>query len=438
MLVEFRFQNFKSFRDVQVLSLVASSDKKTLVNNTVSANAIGKKKLVRSAVLFGPNASGKSNLIEAMRFVEWYVKRSADREPGVEIPIQIFRLDNESRQQPAEFELTFIHEKVRYQYGFSINRKQILREWLLAYPKGLPQTWFERTWNDEKDVFEWYFGSNLKGEKSSITKVTRSGTLFLSTGARFNNDQLSTVYKWFDDHFRVLIGLNVFDFFESLSTELIHNDSKLRSRVQSLLRNADIGITEISTEKQVDLMRGLEVSGDAPKKIRVLMEALSEFTEGVERERVIVRMHHRSSEGKGISFSMKNESLGTRRLLALSGPIFFALRIGSVLAVDELDASLHPEIVKEIISLFHSNRTNPNGAQLIFNTHDTSILDRNLMRRDQVWFTEKDNDGASHLYPLLDYSPRRNEALGKGYLKGRYGAIPVMGDLLEELSPDGA
>ncbi len=421
MLVEFRVKNYKSFKDEQIFSMVASSDA-SLPSNTINTPALGKLSLVNSAVIYGANASGKSNLISALGFVKAFVTQATIGKPDADISVQPFWLDSSCVNYPSEFEMTFIHENVRYQYGFAVDNKRVHKEWLVAYPKKSPQTWFERTLKIGSDEFEWYFGPKLSGEKERLEVLTRVNALFLSVATTFNHKQLSNVYKWFSDYLRV-VDTNVnSNSFERYTISRAAKEENFRTKVKTLLQKADLGITDFIAEEKTLI------------EDKILSEELLEESRSPLKSKFIdIQLVHQAEKGNNsnIPFSMKNESYGTRRLFAISGPLLDVLEKGNVLFVDELDASLHPTLLRSIISVFHDPEINQKGAQLIFNTHDSTLLDLTLFRRDQIWFVEKDNNGASHLYPLSDFSPRKDEALQKGYLQGRYGAVPfIEGPLL--------
>jgi len=438
MLVEFRFKNFLSFRDEQVLSLVASSDKTMLEQNTARTRDLGKKRLLRSAVIYGANASGKSNVFSAFAFVRDFVKQSASKEPGASIPLHPFLLDRSSATKPSEFEITFIHNGVRYQYGFMADRSRVHEEWLFAYPKGLSQCWFRRGPAAESSDSDWYFGPHLKGEKERIKSLTRPDVLFLSAATQFNHAQLSAVYEWFSQYLRVLSA----DTDHGLITATIMQESAdSHARIKNLLCLADLGIAEVSVEaikaSPEEMLRDI-ADEDLRKALGII---LKKFDTDTEVNVLDVQLQHRAGDRESgeISLPMESESKGTQRLFSVAGPWIDTLDNGYAVVVDELDTSLHPLLAKELVSMFHRRDLNVNNAQLICNTHDTTLLDHDLFRRDQIWFVEKDNTGASHLYPLLEFSPRKGEALERGYLRGRYGAIPVLGDLslLQEESPNG-
>lgn len=424
MLIDFKVKNFLSFRDEQTFSMVASSDKSHL-ENIFTNGAFTQYKLLNFAGIYGANASGKTNIIKALRFVEGFVSHSHEQKIGSRIDFRPFLLDEVSSEKPTNFEITFIHKGVRYDYGFILTTSKIIEEWLFAYPSGRPQKWFIRNEklqdeNSDGSEYDWDFGKNLKGENNSIASQTRSNVLFLSKAADQNHRQLSIVYNWFDSCLDTYTKVQNIP--PVITAKLIKNNTRLKEQVTSLFNQSDLGIVDFeSIEKQVsqeDFPDGM------PENLR---KFLSDTTQ------LQITLSHRTSQPTVTrSFPLGDESKGTEVLFALGGIIFEALNEGKVLILDEIDSSLHPNLVKAIIRLFQDPRINKNNAQLIFNTHDTTLLDlEGLFRRDQIWFVEKDSEGASHLYPLSDFNPRKGEAIQKNYLQGRYGATPTIGTLLQ-------
>jgi len=416
MLIEFKIKNFRSFREEATLSMVASTDK-TLPENMILAPEFGGRSLLRSAVVYGPNAAGKSNLISAINFVDDLVNGSMDRKLNSPIEVTPFLLVTEPNTVPSEFEVTFIDSQdVRYQYGFHVTAKQVLREWLVAYPKGLPQTWFER----EQPVGgepTWYFGRNLKGKNSQVAELTRPDVLFLSNAAKLNHRQLGRVFEWFQKSLRVIGADELSPYLSTYSAARAREDEQAQERIRRLMAVADFGISDFEIREETFTEKDLPE--DMPAELRNQL---------INKKHLDVYMRHPVGTGSEVALPLEEESNGTQRLFALSGPLAEVLENGWTLFVDELDASLHPLLVRYLVELFHNPQLNPKGAQLIFNTHDTTLMDCCLFRRDQIWFVEKDRQGCSHLYPLLDYSPRKDEALAKGYLLGRYGAIPFLSE----------
>lgn len=412
MLVEFRVKNFRSLRDEQVLSLVASKDKTLQDTHTKATGIRAVPFLLHSAVVYGANASGKSNLIKALQYMRGVVTESATAiQPGQTFAVQPFRLDADSASQPSEFEVTFLLNGVRYQYGFAMTAQRIIGEHLLVYKAFKPQRWFTRHFDagTGKDVYD--FGPGLKGSKNLWEGATRSNALFLSMAVQLNSKALRPVFDWFEK--RLVIFNEQAQLNPQVSIQMLKQDDG-RKDICNFLSSADISIADIDVETS-------KVPGQA-----VLFDLLTGKTEvrTEEMEKDRLRFHHVTEQGKAV-FELTDESSGTRNLLFLAGPVLGILSEGLTLVIDELDTSLHTLLVRELVRLFHRRDFNTRGAQLIFTTHDTSLLDApNLFRRDQVWFVEKNRDQSSALVGLSEFSPRKNEALERGYLIGRYGGIP--------------
>lgn len=419
MLLELRVENYRCFADEQVLLMNASKD--SSLPDNVHPDAQGFR-LLKSAVLYGPNGAGKSNLVRAAALMRHLVVDSATSyQAGDELPIEPFRLDPELAQQPSKLEVTFIHEGVRYQYGFSADSARVHEEWLLAFPEGRAQTWFQRSGED------WHFGPNLKGEKQRIADLTRPNALFLSVAASLNQKQLSTVFVWFRDRLQVLahqpwLGKSSRAFLPvgEFTMRQAARDQAFKERIVSFLRTADVGIEDIAIESRT--IEEDDLPDDIPSSVR--KQLLS-----AEIELYRARTLHRSRDGAPVWFALTDESEGTQRLVELLGPWIDTMESGLVVLVDEVFSNVHPMLARHLFTWFHSVRPGSVPAQVVLTTHDTSLLDRDLLRRDQIWFLEKERDGASQLYSLLEYKPRKDEALQRGYLSGRYGALPFLGEL---------
>lgn len=414
MLIEFRVKNFRSLRDEQVLSMVASSDKSLLDTHAADTGLKAVPHLLRSAAVYGANASGKSNLIKALQYMRGVVVESAALQPGQTFDrLQPFKLDATSVSQPTEFEVTFILSGVRYQYGFAMNSQRIVSEQLLVFKAFKPQRWFERHFDaiSGKDVYE--FGPSLKGAKNLWEGATRANALFLAVAVQLNSEALRPVFEWFAN--RLVIFNEQSPLSPHFSVQMLKIEQQ-RKAICEFLRAADISISDIEVATKQAMVHTLNFDLATGKR---------EDTAG-EQAVDEVKFHHITDHGRAI-FDLMDESSGTRNLLFLTGPILDILNKGQTLVVDELDTSLHTLLVQAIVRLFHQSLVNTGGAQLIFTTHDTSLLDAyGLFRRDQIWFVEKHPDQSSSLYPLLDFSPRKNEALERGYLQGRYGALPLL------------
>ena len=414
MLIEFRIKNFRSLRDEQILSMVASSDKSMLDTHAIDSGLKAAPHLLKSAVVYGANASGKSNLIKALQYMRGVVLESATLQPGQTFDrLHPFKLDATSVSQPTEFEVTFILAGVRYQYGFAMNAQRIVSEQLLVYKAFKPQRWFERHFdaNSGKDVYE--FGPSLKGAKNLWEGATRPNALFLAVAVQLNSEALRPVFDWFAN--RLVIFNEQSPLSPQFSVQMLKQEEQRRA-ICEFLRAADISISDIEVATKQAMVHTINFDLATGKR----EEAAGE--QAVDE----VKFHHVTTHGRAV-FDLMDESSGTRNLLFLTGPILDILKKGQTLVVDELDTSLHTLLVQAIVRLFHQPVVNTGGAQLIFTTHDTSLLDAyGLFRRDQVWFVEKRPDQSSSLYPLIDFSPRKNEALERGYLQGRYGALPFL------------
>jgi AAA15 family ATPase/GTPase len=415
MLIEFRVKNFRSLRDEQTLSLVADKDKSLQESNTMPSGIKAAPTLLRSMAIYGPNAGGKSNLIKALQFMRAVVAESASvMHPGQAFHTQPFRFEATSVAQPTEFDVSFVLDGIRYQFGFELTAQRITREYLLVYKAFKPQLWFERYFDEEsgKDLYD--IGTGLKGPKSVWEGATRPNALFLSMAVQLNSEQLQPVFAWFVNQLAIFNEITPLG--QHFSIEMLRKPEGKRA-ICDFLTSADISISDIEVVTR-------KVSGQA-----VHFDMAAEKTEVRNEEQEVHELlfHHVTDHGEAV-FSLGDESMGTRNLLFLTGPVLEILDKGMVLVVDELGSSLHPLLVRRLVELFQNSRFNKKGAQLIFTSHDTSLLDQDLFRRDQIWFVEKDRDQASKLYPLSDFSPRKNEALERGYLMGRYGALPFLGD----------
>lgn len=414
MFIEFRVKNYRSIRDEQCLSLVADKDLTYSETHLLkSDNKASPSNLLKSAVICGPNASGKSNLINALAFMRTIVASSATQiREGQQFNCPTFKLDEKSKEQPSEFELTFIDQGVRYQYGFSLTSERVVEEWLLVYKTAKPQMWFNRHFNPKSEKDEYEFGSHLTGQRSLWQESTRSNSLFLSKAVDLNSERLRPIFLWIVEKL-VIFSANtqpIYDF----SIEYAQTKQG-RTELLDFLNAADLSIADLSFEKKK--MKHVEF-GLQLENGKSGVKTVTEF------EAKIPLFLHESKKGKA-SFEIQDESTGTQRLFAFAGPILNILKNGCVLIIDELDNSLHTLMVEFLIKQFHSNTR---SAQLIFTTHDTSLLDNKIFRRDQIWFVKKDADQVTILYPLSDFSPRKKEDLGRGYLRGRYGALPFITD----------
>lgn len=415
MLIEFSVANYRSIREEQTLSMVASAGGEHRSTHVISAPAPATPDLLRSSIIYGANAAGKSNLLSALIAFERLVVRPVAGSRAAKLPHRPFSLDAVSSSQPTRFQVTFVQEGVRYQYGVSYDSKRILSEELYAFPEGRAQKWFVRSVNGEgQDVYD--YGSALKGRKKTWEESTRQNALFLATGVDLNSDQLQKVFSWFEDRLQLL---NPAMPAAQVYTAKSSSESDLRKkRVMEFLGQADLGICDfVFSERPYDFSG---IPEDTPEDVRRFVQA--SLKDQMLQE---ISFLHKSADGYEAMLDLEEESSGTKKLFSIAGPWIDTLEHGFVLLIDELDTSLHPMMLQYLVRMFHDPQTNPKGAQLIFTTHDTNVIP--LFRRDQVWVVEKDLALTSTLTPISDFSPRKSENIEKGYLEGRFGGIPFIG-----------
>ena len=422
MLVEFSICNYRSILERQTLSLVASSYFKELetLNSFAPNQDGGMPRLLRSSVLYGPNASGKSTLIQALQFVAKQVLGSQkESQAGDEIDVVPFKLTAVSRAGDSEFQVTFIEQGVRYEYGFACNRLRFTEEWLIAYPRGRAQKWFHRVFDADAEHDIYKFNTSFLGgrQRQTWAAQTRPNALFFSTAVQLNNEQLKPAFDWFKLRLRILNSNTGFNADHTLRRCA---DDADRSRIVEFMNSADLSIADIRL-KETSFSAEL-LPKDIPGSIR------DGFIKNLTDKKLVEpRFFHKDVNTQEIvEFDESEESDGTRALFAFAGPWLDVLENELVLVVDELDTSLHPLLVHHLVKRLHHEGSE---AQLIFTTHDTTLLSQRLLRRDQVWLMEKDDQSATRLYPLSDFSPRDNEAIERGYLNGRYGGIPFLKEL---------
>ena len=396
MIIQFSFENFLSFKEQATLSLVASAlkENQSLVDDIVFDLNGTNISLLKSAVINGANASGKSNIIKALNFFKWYVINSSKGVQSSErIEVESFRLSNETEKESSFFEAIFADENTQYRYGFELDANRVYREWLfqkINKRKSKEVELFFRN-GEEYSIHQKF----LIGRELVAKKMVRENALLLSVAAQFNESVAVDIIKWLSDTTIVTKG-NDEIIWEQAMKQI--DNPKMRERIVSFAQFADFGISDV---RKID---------------NTLTSSHIQYDE-------------QGNSVNNITFPfLKSESEGTIKYFMLAYPIIDALDNGKRLIIDEFDSKMHPLLTSKIISLFNSSKTNPKNAQLIFTTHDTNLLNAGLFRRDQIWFTQKDFYGATELYSLLEYKVRNNAPYEKEYLMGKYGAIPLIGE----------
>ena len=421
MLVEFTVRNYRSFRDRFTWSMEPEerlSERDDAVNEA-NLMPTDHGPLLRVAAVYGANASGKTNLIRALWELRGHVLGSAtDSQAGAGFYFRGFRLDPMKAAEPTELEVVLLHGGRQYRYGARVAPDRVVSEWLWSSEPGAEQ----EELGFERDAQAYRVGPGWPRDEA-LEARTRSDALHLSVLAQFNHAVGSQVVGWF-------LRLNIINGLSSMSlddTVRMLDDPRAAAAIRALVRNADFGLADIRAERE-----------ELPRRPPELSPDLYAIYQRYQPTRLVFERNAVGPDGESRSYTFEagDESAGTLKVAQLAGPVLEALMNGSVLVVDELDARLHTLLAMEIVKLFQDPASNPHGAQLLFASHDTNLLTRSLLRRDQLWFAEKDRKtGASDLYSLAEVRDdggkrvRNDRSYERDYLQGRYGAVPFFGNL---------
>lgn len=415
MLVEFSVQNFRSFYKKVTFSMEAASKNE----HDGHVYSMANQRLLKTSVLYGANASGKSNLFKALVFMKDLVLNSSkESQAGEEIKAEPFLLNTLGRSEPTEMEVILLIGEELYRYGFAAFSHGIEREWLFlrnTKAKSREINLFKREGNEIVFVHK-----RFKEGKDKIKELLRGNSLFLSLMAQFNGEISSKIVKSFWD-------TNIWNIeaYMPLHTSVLLKDKLIPSEwVTEFLVKADVGIKNFSINEE-ELVPGnvpnsLIVKAGSAKLINLFIQTEHEYYDT------------KDNKFKSEWFDMnKQESEGTKKFFSLAGLLYYTLKNGARLFIDEIENSLHPQLTKIIIKLFQDQDTNPFGAQMVFTSHNTSTLDKELFRRDEIWFAEKDNYNSTDLYSLIEYKlpkgkARKDSSYSKDYIRGKYGAIPYL------------
>ena len=413
-LIEFKASNVRSYRDEVSLSLQATRLSNNEVVRQVDTASVTPERLLPVAGIFGANASGKSTILKAMADMRAVVLgsfRHGTRSSAIHR--HHFLLDAECQGRPSEFGVELILDGVWWRYGFEIDNRRVLREFAYHYPRGRQALVFEREHDDLA------FGAAFRSIGKAIRPLLRENALLLSIIGAIEDERVAPLFNWWQSNFQLATSDNR-AVRAADTARLIDADAK-GNRVLELLRVADLGLTDAEV---------VEPGAEMLERLRMAVRLIRDEEIGDEEIEIeaVVQLSHRGKDGTFV-LDPVFESIGTQVWLGLVGPVLDALDRGTVLLVDELDASLHPLLVRRLVELFQSPRTNPRCAQLIFNAHDIALLEAHQpyeLGRDQIWLAEKGDDGASRIFSLADYRARRDESIGRRYLRGRYGGIPKL------------
>ena len=410
MLIQFAVANYRSIKDEAVLSLVAGPGREHRERNVrvpVVQGDVRAMPLLRSAAIYGANAAGKTNLIRALDAMRDIVVDSSEND--AELPVTPFLLNAEQNGQPTRFEVACIADGIRYQYGFSATQDVVVGEWLYAWPRGRPQLWFKRH-RAENGAPTFEFGGKLLGDREVWRRATRDNTLFLSTAAKLNSPRLSPLHDWFKTRLHVA-GIGGWG--RNYSARCAQGERK--AAVVRFLQEADLAVSDLRVVER-ELTEDM-ISDELPSKMKKAL---------LGRRVRDVHLVHQDPAGRPVELELDEESDGTQKMFALAGPWIDVLENGHVAVIDELHDNLHPILVRYLVERFHDAALG-SDAQLVFSTHDTSILSQDVFRRDQIWFCERNASHETELVPLSDFHTRKGiENLERGYLAGRYGAVPFI------------
>jgi AAA15 family ATPase/GTPase len=428
MLVQFSIKNFKTFKDKVTLSMVASNyDRSDLEDNNVFEIENYPHRLLKSAVIYGANASGKTKIIDALAFMRWFVVNSSTKtQEGDEINVDSFKLNTESENAASEFEIIFLVNDSQYRYGFEVTTEKVISEWLYQKRMNQKPKEVELFYRDESIITFHKSFKKIELLEKEGDDIIRDNALVLSVSNQFKVKEAKEILNYFKS-LGFLLG-NEPSRYEEFSLVEISEKSEIGFKILETLKKFDIGISDINI-KEVKIENDVRFPKEIRNKIGDLVKKNKELT-FLEAESVHKKYDSDYNFVMNHIFDFdEKESAGTQKLLAVLGPIFESLMSGDLIFIDELDSRLHPNIVSHLIKLFNSKDINPKNAQLIFNTHNTNLLNENLFRRDQIWFTQKNRYGEAKLFSLAEIKVRKEENFEEKYLDGRYGGVPFLEDI---------
>lgn len=406
-LLQFSVANFRSIYTRRTISFKASSIKDEPRENVVSYD---RARYLRTTAIYGANSSGKSNLLMAMGSMRLMIMESAKLNDGDELKYEPFILSTTSETKPTYYEACFIVNNNRYRYGFEYNATCILAEWLYkSTTKSTKETTLFIRTEDGIGINESVFD-----EAKGLESRTNKNRLFVSLVSQLSDENSISkeVMSFFRD-FNVISGLHDRGY-HNLTKELFLDNSDETNQAIKLFRDLQLGFEDVVAE--------VEKIDENKKDIKIYTKHLIYNKKGKIKDHFYINMEYM-------------ESAGTKKLFELTGPIVDTLMGGKVLVIDELDAKMHPLISQHLVNIFNDPQKNNKNAQLIFSTHDTHLLSSAVLRRDQIWFTEKNEREETDVYSIMDIllpdgsKPRSDSNLEKNYILGRYGAIPfIMND----------
>lgn len=410
MLVKFSVGNFLSFKEKVTIDLTAKPLSEYR-NDNIMQSPLNELSLLKSIVVYGYNASGKSNLFKAIRFARRFIiSSSKDFQANEEISVEQFRLSTENVFKPSHFEIELIVDTSKYRYGFEVTRYKIEKEWLYIQNKSKEYELFNR--EQERIII----GKKFDSSAEKLMKITRPNALFLSVCAQFNNQLAISILKSIGE-----IGFLSDDIHSMDFTVKMLNDPRTNLMVNNFIKGANLGFNEIKV-KQVQVTEEILIKNNIPKELHEMILKNNEKNTTTVTTKHIVYDIDNNPSGETYFDLSRNESLGTKKYFSLAGPIIDAIIHGKTLIIDEFDSKLHPVLSKAIVMLFNSADNNPYNAQLIIASHNSTFINstNKLFRRDQIVMVGKDRYGVSRLESLFEKKIRKDASFEKDYLSGKY------------------
>ncbi len=413
MLIGFTLKNFRSFLSQQSFGFAASPDRAHESTHCMRTGMKSVPRLSKSAIIFGPNGSGKTNFVIALRTLRELVLHSTGYSEHQFAELYTPFQFGPSAHSPTEFEIDILVEKVRYRYGIAFNAQRICSERLLVYRTGKAQRWFERGYDEAARTEDWApFSPNFNGPREMWRKATRSKALFLTTAAQLNSEQLKPLSQWFEHGLEIIVPSDAMDLARIAASI---QDQEFKRRALRLLRAVGVKVDDVRIAEQDASIQ--DQGGGRPSAITHAPHVAG---------RLQVEFLHSRDGWPSMWLESEYEAAGVHRLFGLLGPLLSAIEQGKLMVVDEFDANLHPLVARFLIKFVNDPKVSDRGAQLLLVSHNTTLMDLEMPRRDEIWLTEIDVSHATNLSTVLRFSPRKHEQIAKGYLRGRYGGIPAI------------
>ncbi|MEA1673471.1 ATP-binding protein [Nitrospirillum sp. BR 11163] len=413
MLIEFSVSNYRSISSTQSISMAAGSSSDVRRHYSFETGHRTVPYILKAVGIYGANGTGKSNIINAFSFMRMFVIGSAkDSQSGDAINVNSFAYDIDDGDGRSQFEIVFLSDGIRYQYGFVVDRHKVWEEWLYASPnEGRSQRWFERSYDESVGDYNWYINQNIKGQKEVWKTSTRENALFLSTAIQLNADYFLNAFSWFKMRLRVLQG----SVDMTLHTARRCQSPEFSKKIVRFLNEIDIDVQDIRVDEREIPKSSLSIFTEDFK------ESLKKYTNSKMAD---IFFGRKNKSGKMVYLPIAEESDGTQRLFSMASAIIETLENGYILVIDEPSNNLHSLAFQHLISLFYRPDINRGSGQILFTSHEAGMMIHRLLHHDQIYLTEKDENFATQLFPLSSFKIRKNDAIHKAYLAGRYGGIP--------------